>query len=253
MRDAVGSVQSALVFGGASDIAQATVRSLAAGGRLRRVVLAARKPDALGPFADELRARGVEVDPVEFDADALETHERLVAEVFERHGDLDLVLVSFGVQGEQSRQERDPREAVALLHTNLLGSVSVLLPVADRLRAQGHGDLVVLSSVAAERGRRSNFVYGASKAGLDTFCQGLGDALAGTGVRLMLVRPGFVHTKLTAGRKPAPLSTSADAVAEAIVGGLRRGAEIVWVPAVLRPVMSVLRHLPRPVFRRLDL
>ena len=118
---------------------------------------------------------------------------------------------------------------------------------------QAHGTLIVLSSVAAERPRRSNFVYGASKAGLDAFAQGLGDALAGTGVDVMVVRPGFVRTKMTAGLKPAPLSTTPDAVAGAIVDGLRRGAHTVWVPPALRSVMSIVRHLPRPLFRRLSI
>jgi decaprenylphospho-beta-D-erythro-pentofuranosid-2-ulose 2-reductase len=111
----------------------------------------------------------------------------------------------------------------------------------------------MLSSVAGERVRRSNFVYGSSKAGIDGYYQGLAAALAGSGVRVMIVRPGFVHTKMTRGRKAAPLATSPEAVAAAIVRGLRRGHEIVWAPPALRYVMVVLRHLPRAVFRRLPL
>jgi decaprenylphospho-beta-D-erythro-pentofuranosid-2-ulose 2-reductase len=113
--------------------------------------------------------------------------------------------------------------------------------------------MVVLSSVAGERARRSNYVYGASKAGLDAFFSGMGDALVGTGVRVMVVRPGFVHTKMTEGLDAAPLSTTPEAVAAAIVRGLERGSQTVWVPPTLRYVMSGLRHLPRPVFRRLPL
>jgi decaprenylphospho-beta-D-erythro-pentofuranosid-2-ulose 2-reductase len=104
--------------------------------------------------------------------------------------------------------------------------------------------------VAGERPRRSNYVYGASKAGLDAFSQGLGDRMAGTGVHVMVVRPGFVHTKMTAGRRPTPLSTRPEDVAAAITQGLRRNAEIVWVPPALHWVMVVLRHLPRTLFRR---
>jgi decaprenylphospho-beta-D-erythro-pentofuranosid-2-ulose 2-reductase len=128
-----------------------------------------------------------------------------------------------------------------------------MVAAANRLRAQGHGTLVVLSSVAGERARRSNFVYGASKAGLDAFAQGLGDALHPTGVRVLVVRPGFVHTKMTTGLKAPPLSTTPEAVAAAIVTGLASGAHTVWVPGPLRFVFSALRHLPRPLFRRLDL
>jgi decaprenylphospho-beta-D-erythro-pentofuranosid-2-ulose 2-reductase len=110
---------------------------------------------------------------------------------------------------------------------------------------------VVLSSVAGERVRKSNFVYGGSKAGLDGLAQGLGDSLVGSGVDVIIVRPGFVHTKMTEGMSPPPFSTQPEAVATAIIGALRRRTPVVWVPKVLRPVMAVTRHLPRPLFRRL--
>jgi decaprenylphospho-beta-D-erythro-pentofuranosid-2-ulose 2-reductase len=121
------------------------------------------------------------------------------------------------------------------------------------MSAQGHGTIVLLSSVAGERARQSNYMYGSSKAGVDAFAQGLGDSLAGTGVQVMVVRPGFVKTKMTAGRDPVPFSTTADAVAGEVVKGLARGSHTVWAPPVLRLVMSVLRHVPRPLFRRLPL
>ena len=139
------------------------------------------------------------------------------------------------------------------MRVNYLGAVSVLVPVARQLQAQGHGTIVGLSSVAGERARRSNFVYGSSKAGLDAFLQGLADAVRSAGVRVLIVRPGFVRTKMTEGLSPAPLAVGPDAVAAAIVDGLAQGREIVWVPPALRWVMVVLRHLPRPLFRRLPL
>ena len=117
-----------------------------------------------------------------------------------------------------------------MIETNFVGLVSVLIPIAERMRRQGHGTIVVLSSVAAERPRRANFVYGASKAGLDAFAQGLGDALVGAGVHVLVVRPGFVRTKMTAGRAAAPFAVTPDAVADAIAGGLRSGAHTIWVP-----------------------
>ena len=171
--------------------------------------------------------------------------------MFDRFGDLDLVLVAFGVLGDQAEAERDATAALDVLRTNFVGAASVCLGLARRLRAQGHGTLVVLSSVAGERVRAANFVYGASKAGLDGFCQGLGDSLAGTGVRVVIVRPGFVPTKMTAGRTKAPFSTTPEAVAEGVVRGLEQGDDVIWAPPVLRWVMAVARHLPRPVFRRL--
>ena len=253
MRDALGNVQSVLVFGGGSDIAQATLRRLV-GRRARTVVLAAHHPERLTTAADELRAEGATtVDVVAFDADATDAHQALVDELFDRYGDFDVVLIAFGVLGDQAEAEHDAAAALEIARVNYLGVVSVAVPVANRMRAQGHGTIVALSSVAGERARRSNFVYGSSKAGMDAFLQGLGDSLVGTGVQVMVVRPGFVHTKMTEGMQPAPLATTADDVADAIVTGLAHGSETVWVPGTLRYVMSVLRHVPRPIFRKLPL
>jgi decaprenylphospho-beta-D-erythro-pentofuranosid-2-ulose 2-reductase len=253
MKDALGSVQSVLVLGGTSEIGVATVRALAAR-RTRTVLLAVRDPDAADDAARQARDAGATtVETMRFDGDDTDSHERFVDEVFDRHGDIDLVLLAFGVLGDSDRSAASGGAAAAVARTNFLGAVSVAIPVARRLRGQGHGTLVVLSSVAGERVRRSNFVYGASKAGLDGFAQGLGDSLAGTGVDVMVVRPGFVRTKMTAGLDSAPLATTADAVAQAIVRGLARGSHTVWAPPALRPVMAVVRHLPRAVFRRLPL
>jgi decaprenylphospho-beta-D-erythro-pentofuranosid-2-ulose 2-reductase len=253
VRDALGDVQSVLVFGGGSDIALATVRRLV-GRRARTVVLAAHHPDALHDTREELLAAGATtVEVVGFDAEATDTHAALVDDLFDRFGDFDVVLVTFGVLGNQSEAEADAAVALEIARVNYLGTISVAVPVAQRLTQQGHGTLVALSSVAGERARRSNFVYGSSKAGMDAFLQGLGDSLVGTGVRVMVVRPGFVVSKMTEGMDPAPLSTTPEAVADAIVTGLAKRADTVWVPAPLRYVMSVLRHTPRPIFRKLPL
>ena len=235
MRDALGAVQSVLVVGGRSDIARALVERLRQD-RPLRVILGVRSPRT----PDDLR----------FDALDRASHSAFVEEAF-AGGDIDLVVVAVGVLGDQANDERDPEAAVALMETNLVGPVSVLIPIVDRLRSQGHGAIVVLSSVAAERPRQANFVYGASKAGLDAFAQGLGDALVGSGVDVLVVRPGFVRTKMTVGRPEAPFATTPEAVAEEIVRGLRRRAHTVWVPSRLRLVMTVVRHLPRPLFRLL--
>ncbi len=260
MKDALGSVQSVLVLGGGSDIALATMRELVQH-RATTIVLAARRPEALEATVKELHEVAtnhagvvpVAVEAVAFDAEATETHDAFVEDVFDRFGDFDLVLVAFGVYGSQEAADRDRSLALEMARTNYLGAVSIALPIAERLRTQGHGTIAVMSSVAGERARKSNYSYGATKAGLDAFFQGLGDALAGTGVSVMIVRPGFVHTKMTEGLSPAPLSTTPEAVADAIVDGLARGSDIVWVPGALRWVMAVLRHLPRPIFRRLPL
>ncbi|MEU6931735.1 decaprenylphospho-beta-D-erythro-pentofuranosid-2-ulose 2-reductase [Streptomyces sp. NPDC046385] len=249
MKDAFGAPQSLLVLGGTSEIGLATARRLIAR-RTRVVWLAGRPSPALAAAADSLRALGAVVHTVPFDALDTESHEERLGKLF-TEGDIDMVLLAFGVLGDQARDESDPLAAVRVAQTNYTGAVSAGLVCAQALQAQGHGSLVVLSSVAGERARRANFIYGSSKAGLDAFAQGLGDAMHGTGVQVMVVRPGFVRSKMTEGLTEAPLATTPEAVATAIELGLRRRSETVWVPGSLRVVMSALRHVPRGVFRRL--
>ncbi|MGW0734248.1 decaprenylphospho-beta-D-erythro-pentofuranosid-2-ulose 2-reductase [Streptomyces sp. NPDC002851] len=249
MKDAFGTPQSLLVLGGSSEIALATARRLV-GRRTRTVWLAGRPSPALEAAARQLRDMGADARTVAFDALDPESHEDALGKVF-AEGDIDMVLLAFGILGDQERDETDPLAAVRVARTNYTGAVSAALICANALKRQGHGSLVVLSSVAGERARRANFIYGSSKAGLDAFTQGLGDALHGSGVHVMVVRPGFVRTRMTTGLKEAPLATTPDAVAAAIETGLRRRSETIWVPGALRPVMAALRHLPRPVFRKL--
>ncbi len=253
MNDAFGSVRSVLVLGGGSDIGLATAQRLVQRGA-RRVILAARKPDDLADAAASLRSSGAStVETTAFDADAFQTHPAFLEQVFSGPGDIDAVVLAFGVLSDQVRAEADAHYTLDILRTNFLGAVSVLLPLADRMAAQGHGCIVVLSSVAGERGRRSNYVYGSSKAGLDVFCQGLGDRLAPLGVQVLVVRPGFVRSKMTKGLKAAPFAVSPEEVAGVIVAGMASGAPVVWAPPRVRWIMSVLRHLPRPLFRRLEI
>ncbi|MER5833225.1 decaprenylphospho-beta-D-erythro-pentofuranosid-2-ulose 2-reductase [Streptomyces sp. NPDC002130] len=249
MKDAFGLPQSLLVLGGTSEIALATARRLIAR-RTRTVWLAGRPSPALEEAAGQLRGLGADVHTVAFDALGPASHEAVLGKVF-AEGDVDMVLLAFGLLGDQARDEREPEAAVRVAQTNYTGAVSAGLVCARSLQSQGHGSLVVMSSVAGERARRANFIYGSSKAGLDAFAQGLGDALHGTGVHVMVVRPGFVRTRMTAGLPEAPLATTPEAVASAVELGLRRRSETVWVPGTLRVVMAALRHLPRGVFRRL--
>jgi decaprenylphospho-beta-D-erythro-pentofuranosid-2-ulose 2-reductase len=251
VKDAFGIPQSLLVLGGTSEIALATARRLIAR-RTRTVWLAGRPTPALEAAASELRALGADVRTVAFDALEPDSHESVLGKVF-AEGDIDMVLLAFGILGDQAHDERETAGAVRVAQTNYTGAVSAGLVSARALQAQGHGSLVVLSSVAGERARRANFIYGSSKAGLDVFTQGLGDALHGTGVHVMVVRPGFVRSRMTAGLPEAPLATTPEAVATAIELGLRRRSETVWVPGSLRAVMSALRHVPRAVFRRLPI
>lgn len=249
MEDALGAVQSALVLGGTSEIGLAIVHRLVAD-RCRTVVLAVRDPEAAEPAAEALRAAGAQtVEVVAFDAADTASHAEVIGGVFGRHGDLDLVVLAFGVLGDQDDFDQHPEHAVAAATTNYVGGVSAGLVTAAELRRQGHGTLVVLSSVAAERPRKANYVYGSTKAGLDAFAQGLGDALAGSGARVMVVRPGFVHTRMTEGMPAQPFATTPDAVADAVVAGLAKGRHTVWAPGIVHWVFAVMRHLPRPLWR----
>ncbi len=188
------------------------------------------------------------------DADDLSGHGAAIADAFARCRGFDIVVLAIGVLGAQSGLDADMDESLEVMRVNFVDCGSLLLHSLRALRDQRRGTLVVLSSVAAERPRASNAIYGAAKAGLDALAQGLGDALGQSGVRVLVVRPGFVVTRMTAGLKPAPFATTPEKVAEATVRALRRSGEhTVWVPASLRPIFSVLRHAPRPLYRRLPL
>ncbi len=252
MRDALGAVQSILVLGGTSEIGLAIAAELARP-RAATVVLAGRDEEGLRSAAVDLERQGAgRVETVCFDAADTGQHDRVVAEAAGRAGaDLDVVIVAFGLLGYQAADEAGGEGAVRVATTNYVGAVSSGLAAARHLKQQGHGALVALSSVAGERVRRANFIYGSSKAGMDGFFQGLGDSLAGSGVRVLVVRPGFVRTRMTAGMEEAPMATTAPAVAVATVKALQSGKAVVWVPAQLRWVFAVFRHLPRPLWRRI--
>ena len=245
--------QRILLIGGTSEIGLAIVRRLAAEGPVIPVLMG-RDRNRLAQAAAELETTGIGAAEIEVaDADDLAAHGAALDNAFAAVGGVDTVILAVGVLGGQDGLDADPDEALEVLRVNFVGAGSLLLGALRRLRAQGHGRLIVLSSVAAERPRASNAIYGAAKAGIDSLTQGLADASAGSGVRVLTVRPGFVTTRMTEGLKPAPFSTTAEAVAEATVGALDTGAHTVWVPGLLRWLFVVLRHLPRPIFRRLPL
>ncbi|MEJ8277618.1 SDR family NAD(P)-dependent oxidoreductase [Pseudonocardia spirodelae] len=256
--------ETVLVLGGRSEIGVGVAQRLAAGGA-STVVLAARRPDELAAEAARVAAAGAGggpgggpgggtvVDTVAFDADDLAGHRPLLDDVAARHGRIDVAVVAFGILGDQARAETDAAHAAAIVHTDYLAQVHLLTELAQVLRAQGGGTIVVYSSVAGVRVRRANYVYGSAKAGLDGFASGLADALHGSGVRLVLIRPGFVVGRMTEGMSPAPLSSTPDRVADATVRAVRRGSgnADVWVPGALRLLFLALRLLPRAVWRRM--
>jgi len=233
-----------LVLGGRSEIGLAVAERLIRQGATT-VVLAARRAGDLPDLP------GADVHRVEFDADDLAGHRALLDKIVEQHGPLDTVVTAFGILGDQKLAERDADHALAIVHTDYVAHVSILTHLANILRANGSGQLVVFSSVAGVRVRRANYVYGSAKAGLDGFASGLADSLVGSGVRLLLVRPGFVIGRMTSGMSPAPFSSTPAQVADATVKALRNGRGEVWVPGVLRPVFAIMRVLPRAIWRRM--
>ncbi len=251
MIDAVGAPQTLLLLGGTSDIARAIARRYAQV-RPLEVIVAARPTDRRSAAAAELTALGCTVREVDFDARAHQTHATTIEQCFGGE-DVDVVVVAFGLLGDAERAWQDPEVALELAEVNYAAPVHCGVLVAERLRAQGHGVIVALSSVAGERVRRSNFVYGSTKAGMDGFFLGLGEALRPFGPRVLVVRPGFVTSKMTEGMPAAPLSVSPEEVAEATVAAVKERREIIWVPSTMRAVMSGLRHVPRPLFRRLPI
>jgi len=251
MIDATGRPQSVLVLGGGSEIAQAIVAALVPG-RCRTVILAGRPSGRLDAAADAARAAGADVvETVAFDTTDLTGNPAVVEDVFARYGDVDLVLAAAGALGDQGELESDPLAAAELITTNFTGLAAALLATARCMRNQGYGRIVVISSVAGDRARKANFVYGSTKSGLDAFAQGLGDSLVGSGVGVTVVRPGFVVGRMTEGMEPAPFSTTPAAVAEAVVRGISSGADVVYAPPVLRWVFAVMKQLPRAVWRRM--
>lgn len=241
------TVRTALVLGGTSDIGRAVVEALAAHG-LQQVVLAGRRlpevePD-LGP--------GVECTTVQWDALSIGTHAALFDRATELLGRIDLVICAVGLLGHHAGLSMGPEQVDEMVRTNFAGPAAALAVAADRLVDQGGGTLVVLSSVAGVRPRRSNYVYGATKSGLDAFARGIADAVHGTGVRVLVVRPGFVRSSMTEGLDPAPFATDPATVAAGVVRAVQRGRSgVVWVPPLLGPLFAVLANVPSPLWRRI--
>lgn len=242
-----------LILGGDSDIGIATAKAYLAQGPLE-VVLAGRHVDALDERAEELRGAGASsVEVASFDATNSETLGDDLRQVFELSGFPDVTLICFGVLGAQEESLRDPQAAERVAATNYTANVAVGVTVVDSLRGRGRAAIVFLSSVAAIRARRSNFIYGSSKAGADAFWQGMSHELRGSGLHVTIVRPGFVPTKMTAGIEAPPLSTTAEEVGRAIVEGVARKAPVVWVPSTFKWVSPIIKAIPRRLFGRLSI
>jgi decaprenylphospho-beta-D-erythro-pentofuranosid-2-ulose 2-reductase len=245
--DAQGRPARILLLGGTSEIGIAILTALHAP-RETEVLLAGRDEEALTATGQALP---YQIRTLAFDATDVGSHAAVIDSAFAA-GAVDVVISAAGVLIPQPTLDRDPLAAGRMIQTNFTGHVTTLLGAAGHLRAQGHGTIVILSSVAAVRARKASFVYGAAKAGLDAFGQGLTDALHGTGVRVLLVRPGFVKGRMTAGMPAAPLATTPAVVGAAVAAALaKKDQTVVWVPGALRVLALALRLVPRPIWRRI--
>lgn len=246
-----GSPTRLLVLGGGSDIATAFVQRCASNG-LSEVVLAGRPGGSLDQAARTLRehAPQVELATAVFDGAASRTHQDVIQAIDEKHGPFDTVLVAFGQLGDPFTIDIDPAQAAALAEVNFAGSISATLAGLNILRGEPNATLVVISSIAAVRPRVGNLIYGASKAGLDAFVTELTAPANEVGVRVVLVRPGFVHTRMTEGLEPAPFATTAAEVASDMFDGLVGSRSVIHSPAVLAGIGPVLKNLPGPLWRR---
>jgi decaprenylphospho-beta-D-erythro-pentofuranosid-2-ulose 2-reductase len=240
MRTGLGGVSSVALIGGTSDIGAAIAEELRGIGA-ERFMLTARRPEEVSDTRKGVST--IALDIADFSA-----HESAVEHLF-ADGDLDVVVFAAGVL----INDPDPDQVTEMAVVNGAGSTALLAKVAQRMQEQGHGHIVVLSSMAVVRARPSNYWYGASKAGLDFAARGLGDSLEGTAVKVSIVRPGFVHTKMTEGMSPAPLSCKPSDVGKAVAEMVRadRGG-VLWVPGALRYLALVLQILPLGLLRRLD-
>jgi decaprenylphospho-beta-D-erythro-pentofuranosid-2-ulose 2-reductase len=257
--DGVGNPQGILLLGGTSEIGLAICERYLRDAPAR-IVLAAlpddpRRDDAVAQMKNA-GAKSVEV--IDFDAVKTDTHPAVLDEAF-KGGDIDVAIVAFGLLGDAEELWQNQAKAVQIAEINYTAAVSVGVLLGEKMRAQGSGRIIAMSSAAGERVRRSNFVYGSTKAGLDGFYLGLGEALREFGVRVLVIRPGQVRTSTTiahwkaTGAKEAPFTVDKEYVAELAVTASAKGKELVWAPGTFRYVMMVLRHVPRPIFRKLPI
>ena len=251
--DAVGNPQTILLLGGTSEIGLAICERYLQNAHAR-ILLAAMPgdPGRDAAVAQMQNAGAKSVELIDFEATDPDSHPKVIDAAF-AGGDVDVAIVAFGLLGDAEELWQNQRKAVQIAEINYTAAVSVGVLLGEKMRAQGFGQIIAMSTVAGERVRRSNFVYGSTKAGLDGFYLGLGEALKPSGVRVLVIRPGQVRTRMSAHVKEAPLTVDKEYVANLAVTSAAKGKELVWAPGAFRYVMMVLRHIPRPIFRKLPL
>ncbi|WP_372674936.1 SDR family oxidoreductase [Aquicoccus sp.] len=239
-----------LILGARSDIGQAVARAFAALGH--PVQLAARNSDTLADDKSDIELRhAVPVTLHEFDALAPDTHDAFVAGLPELP---QTAVCAVGLMGAQRENETDMDAAARVMRSNYEGPARILAVLANRFEARGSGTLVGISSVAGERGRATNYVYGSAKAGFTAFLSGLRNRLAGRGVHVVTVLPGFVATRMTEGMDlPDRLTAQPDEVAGAITRAVERRKNVIHVRPIWAVIMAIIRNIPEPIFKKMKL
>jgi short-subunit dehydrogenase len=241
-----------LVLGATSGIAEACIRLWATRGD--SLYLVARNADRLAVVAADARTRGaLQVDTAVANLDDTAAHPEMLAHAINALGGLDIAFLALGVLGDQQQAERNFAAASQILHTNFTAPVSLLTWLANYTAQRRSGTLAVLSSVAGERGRKSNYVYGSSKAGLTAFVDGLRNRIDRHGVRVMTIKPGPVRTSMTENMKGSAKFADVEVVAESLVKSIDKGADVVYVPGIWRIIMAVIRAIPESMFKKLNL
>lgn len=245
-------MRKVLIVGAGSAIAEACARRFAAGGDM--LCLCARHAGRLEALAADLRVRGAPVVAIEvLDANDVAGHAPMLDRATAALGGLDTVLIAHGTLSDQAVCEASVESMLAEIRTNGLSTVALLTELAGRFERQRHGTLAVISSVAGDRGRQSNYVYGSAKALVTAFTGGLRQRLAKVGVNVLTIKPGFVDTPMTAAFAKGPLWASADTIAAGIVRAIERRRSVVYLPGFWRPIMAIICAIPEPVFRRIRL
>ena len=257
--DAVGNPQTILLLGGTSEIGLAICERYLRNAHARIILADLPGHPRKGEAIAAMTAAGAKsVEWIDFDGADTASHPAVVDKAWDS-GDVDVAIVAFGLLGDAEELWQDQRKAVQAAQINYTAAVSVGVLLGEKMRAQGFGQIIAMSSAAGERVRRSNFVYGSTKAGLDGFYLGLGEALRDYGVRVLVIRPGQVRTTTTiehwkaTGAKEAPFTVDKEYVAELAVTAAAKGKDLVWAPGAFRYVMMVLRHIPRPIVRKLPI
>ena len=242
-------MRTVLIVGATSAIAEATARLFAAEGN--RLCLAGRNAARLEAIAEDLRVRGAaQVETVALDANDFSQHESVLSHAAQAMGGLDTVLIAHGTLPDQHACQASVDAALEAITTNALSVIALLTLIANRFEQQGSGTIAVISSVAGDRGRQSNYVYGTAKSAVSTFSQGLRNRLARAGVKVVTIKPGFVDTPMTAAFKKGALWATPGAVAKRIHKAMTKGEDVVYTPWFWRWIMAIIKAVPESIFKK---